>query len=245
MKKQILALLLVLSMALSLVSCGGSTAEKEAAVSSADESVEVEPAEDESLESVADESSLADESAETSEDEFAPAEDEDSATSAEASAAETDEQEYDELQALFLSVEDGLTEESLLAAIEENGLYYRDEEGEESHYYKVAYTEGVARLSHADEGDKFEVSFYLSDGTVKSAEYFDESLFVSALYKSSKLESDYGYTDYSFSANKRDDGSDSGTASMNYYEASSLEDALHLALTVKAREAQSSRNNVQ
>lgn len=151
---------------------------------------------------------------------------------AEQIATEAAAVEYDSLQTIFLSVSDSFTASDLMDLVSEYDLVYMEKEYTDSTTYKVAYSDDVAKQSHATDGDNLKFSFN-EDGILNSAEYFNEGLFVSALYNDSSAGYEYAYTDYSTSAVLRDDGSRSGLAETNYYEAESIEDALISALSME------------
>lgn len=85
-------------------------------------------------------------------------------------------QEYDTLQTLFLSITPDTTIEELDIAIANEGLCftckeYNKSRGGKSISYKIAYSDGVAKQSHADSGDYLDVDFDKDTGTLMTAQY--------------------------------------------------------------------------
>lgn len=94
--------------------------------------------------------------------------------------------EYDSLQTVFLSITPDTTVEELDALIADNGLCYTCKEynksgGGKSISYKIAYTDGAAKQSHADSGDYLKVSFDKENGRLMTAQYVKSGTVGSAL----------------------------------------------------------------
>lgn len=94
--------------------------------------------------------------------------------------------EYDSLQTIFLSFTHDTTVEELDALIADNGLCYTRKEynksgGGKSVGYKIAYTDGAAKQSHADSGDYIKVFFDKESGMLMTAQYVKSGTVGSAL----------------------------------------------------------------
>lgn len=94
--------------------------------------------------------------------------------------------EYDELQTIFLSITPDTNIEEIEKVIAESALCYTCKEynkssGGKSISYKIAYTDGVAKQSHADSGDYLDIDFDKENGKLMTAEYFNQKSFNSAL----------------------------------------------------------------
>lgn len=94
--------------------------------------------------------------------------------------------EFDELQTIFLAITPDTCTEEIEKAITEFALCYTCREynksgGGKSISYKIAYSDGVAKQSHADYGDYLDIDFDKENGKLMTAEYFNQESFNSAL----------------------------------------------------------------
>lgn len=94
--------------------------------------------------------------------------------------------EFDALQNCFISISENTTIDDILAFVEENALFYSENEVtiDKTVYYIIAYEEGVTRPRYADSGDYINVSFDRANGdTIQHAQYVkSDSYDCSALF---------------------------------------------------------------
>ena len=85
--------------------------------------------------------------------------------------------EYDSLQTIFLTISPDTTIGDLEALITNHALCYTSREynksgGGKEISYKIAYTDGTAKQSHADSGDYLDIDFDLeNNGKLMTAQY--------------------------------------------------------------------------
>lgn len=94
--------------------------------------------------------------------------------------------DYDSLQTIFLAVIPETTIEEIEAFIVEYELCYTRKEynksgGGKSVSYKIAYTDGAAKQSHAEPGDYLDVDFDKANGALMTAQYSKSGTVGSAL----------------------------------------------------------------
>ena len=82
---------------------------------------------------------------------------------------------YDELQTLFLNIDNTVTEENLVSMIQENGLEYTKVEYNEFYKYRIARTHEIALQSRGEDGDHVSVHFDKDSGEITDASYFNYS----------------------------------------------------------------------
>lgn len=123
--------------------------------------------------------------------------------------------ELDVLQSGFISISENTTIEDILSFVDENSLFYTEQEynttaGGKTVQYKIAYEKGVSYQSHADSGDYLKIEFDRDNGDIiLNAQYVNSrSHGYSALFYS------YG-TWYDFSNQNAEDYS-------GYYNVKSL-----------------------
>ena len=123
--------------------------------------------------------------------------------------------EFDVLQSGFISISENTTIEDILSFVDENSLFYTEQEyntttGGKTVQYKIAYEKGVSYQSHADSGDYLKIEFDRDNGDIiLNAQYVNSrSHGYSALFYS------YG-TWYDFSNQNAEDYS-------GYYNVKSL-----------------------
>ena len=89
----------------------------------------------------------------------------------------SDELEYDDLQELYLTIDEDATYESLLSQIENKNLAYREEDFNSGPSIKVAFEDGVTKFKHADSGDHVQISFN-EELKIEVVEYFNNDIFI-------------------------------------------------------------------
>ena len=80
---------------------------------------------------------------------------------------------YDELQTLFLNIDNTVTKEALVSMIQENGLEYTEVEYNEFYSFKVAMTHEIALQSRGEVGDHVSINFDKDTGAITDASYFN------------------------------------------------------------------------
>lgn len=100
--------------------------------------------------------------------------------------------EYDDIQAIFLNLSSATTEEELISMVENKDLclgthYYH---GSKVMRYMIAFTEAVANVEES--GDYLEV-YFSNDGLLEYAEYNNHSSNINALYYNFGI--DYNFND--------------------------------------------------
>ena len=96
--------------------------------------------------------------------------------------------EFDALQNFFVSVGEDTTIDDILSFVDENGLFYSENEVtiDKTVYYIIAYEEGVTRPRYADSGDYISISFDRNNGdSIQYAQYVNADAYgCSALFYS-------------------------------------------------------------
>lgn len=90
---------------------------------------------------------------------------------------DSEEIEYDELQQLYVNINDETTYEEVIDLIEKFNLPYNEEEFSSGPSIKVAFDDGVTKFKHADSGDYVEISFN-EDLMIDTVEYFNNDIFI-------------------------------------------------------------------
>ena len=92
-----------------------------------------------------------------------------------------EEVSYDQLESLYLKINEKMSYEEILKIVEETGLPFTEVEYNGSKKIKVAFTEGVAKQRYADSGDNLEISFDQESDrkyAFGTLEYFNNDKFV-------------------------------------------------------------------
>lgn len=89
--------------------------------------------------------------------------------------------EYDELQQLYLALEDIDHYEDFMDRVKASGLPYNEKEFSSAYSVKVAFNEGVTKFSHADSGDYLKISFDKENLHLLHAEYFNNNIFIALI----------------------------------------------------------------
>lgn len=84
--------------------------------------------------------------------------------------------EYDSLQQIFIAITPDSGIEMIEEMVADYGLCFTEKEynkssGGKKISYKIAYTEGAAKQSHADPGDYLDITFDKETGTLMTAQY--------------------------------------------------------------------------
>lgn len=85
--------------------------------------------------------------------------------------------EFDELQTVYLDIDENTTYEALIEKLRASNLFYNENQYTSGKHVKVAFEEGVAKFRHADSGDYVEVSFS-NDMVIDHVEYFNNDIFI-------------------------------------------------------------------
>lgn len=88
--------------------------------------------------------------------------------------------DYDELQNLYLTIDDTTTYDDLLSTVTELNLFHNEHEFSSGPTIKVAFDEGVTKFKHADSGDYVNISFN-EDKRIDYVEYFNHEIFITLL----------------------------------------------------------------
>lgn len=151
--------------------------------------------------------------------------------------------EYDELENVFIALNDNSTEDDLLELIDKYDLEYtaQDYNGTpKKKQYKLAYTHEVALQKYADSGDYVEVTFNKMDGSFMYAEYFNQTAFKAAVHYNygtywdfREKEANNNYTGYYYHSSGDNKGgitiqySNGNSKETGYYNVDSAEEALN------------------
>ncbi len=96
--------------------------------------------------------------------------------------AEKEKVNYDQLECLYLSINENMNYEEVLKIVESTGLPFTDIKYNGSRKIKVAFTEGSAKQKYAEGGDHLEISFddEEREGIYKfsTLEYFNNAKFI-------------------------------------------------------------------
>jgi len=88
--------------------------------------------------------------------------------------------EYDELQQIYIDIQNGLTYDHLIDLLQNSNLYYSEFDGR-TKAIKIAFDEKVTPFRHAESGDHVEVHFN-KDLQFDYATYFNQDKFLTLLY---------------------------------------------------------------